>query len=151
VVAGLSLVLVSPATGAAGKKRKAPSGITGTVVNSSCRGPCVEPCNPPCVYPPSTAPPYTGEGVKVEVRRAATGALVATRHPTDGRFRVKVKRGLYMVSAYLNGARPNPTPRGEPMVYPPPPTCGQSDSEQVRVHRHRFSPVELQLTDVCIL
>jgi hypothetical protein len=150
LVAGLAASLVFPAATSAGKKRKPPSGIAGTVLNATCPGPCIPPCElkRPCIYPQAVPPPYTGNGVTVEVRRAG-GALVATRRPTDGRFRVKVKRGLYTVSAYLDQV--SPPPRPEPVIYPPPPTCGQGDSERVRVFRHRFSSVQLQVADVCIL
>ena len=32
-----------------------------------------------------------------------------------------------------------------------PPTCWQGDSKQVRVFRHRFSPVDLQVTNACVV
>jgi hypothetical protein len=133
------LALAFPATSPAAPKKKRPSGIVGTVVNSTCYGPCVE--------PQPASPPYTGP-VTVEIRRAADGALVATRQPTDGHFRAKVKRGLYTVSALVNEITPPPpTPQSERAVMP----CWQGESKQVRVFRHRFSPVELRVTNACIL
>jgi hypothetical protein len=133
----LSLPALSPA--AAKHKPKRPSGIYGTVVNSTCYG--------PCVYPQPASPPYTGGGLVVEIRRAADGALVATRYPTDGTFRAKVKRGLYTVTALVGEPTPTPTPQGRAEVMP----CWQGESKQVRVYRHRFSPVELHVTNTCIV
>lgn len=142
VVVALAVVgVVVSATPAGAIKHRRPSGIVGTVVNSTCYG--------PCAYPQPAAPPYTGSGLTVEIRRAANGALVATRQPSDGYFRAKVKRGLYTVSAVGSEVTPTPTPQSEAAIMPP--TCWQGDSKQVRVFRHRFSPVELQVTNACIL
>jgi hypothetical protein len=137
-----AIALVVPAASAAAPKKKRPSGIVGTVVNSTCYGPCVE--------PQPASPPYTGP-VTVEIRRAADGALVATRQPTDGHFRAKVKRGLYTVSALVSEVIPAPTPQSGEAVMPASPNCWQGESKQVQVFRHRFSPVELQVTNACIL
>jgi hypothetical protein len=136
----VAIALAVPTLSAAAKhKPKRPSGIYGTVVNSTCYG--------PCAYPQPASPPYSGS-VTVEIRRAADGALVATRQPTDGHFRAKVKRGLYTVTALVNETSPPPpTPQREAAVMP----CWQGESKQVRVFRHRFSPVELQVTNACIV
>jgi hypothetical protein len=136
VAIGLSVPTLSPA---AKHKQKRPSGIVGTVVNSTCYG--------PCAYPQPASPPYTGGGLTVEIRRAANGALVATRQPIDGHFRAKVKRGLYTVSAMVSEVNPAPAPQVRAM----PPSCWQGDSKQVQVRRHRFSRVELQVTNACIV
>jgi hypothetical protein len=142
VAVGLLIAaLGAPATADAGK-RKRPSGIVGTVVNSTCYG--------PCVYPQPASPPYTGGGLTVEIRRAADGALVASRQPSDGHFRAKVKRGLYTVTALVTELTPTPTPQGSEAPMPPP-SCWQGESKQVQVFRHRFSPVELQVTNACIV
>lgn len=123
----------------AGSKRKRPSGIKGTVVNSTCYG--------PCVYPQPASPAYTGNGLTVEVRRASNGVLVATRQPTDGHFRVKVKRGLYDVTASVGEAVPTPTPQAGSVVMP----CWQGETKRVQVRRHRFTQVELHVQNVCIV
>jgi hypothetical protein len=138
----LVIALVVPAASPAAAKKRRPSGIAGTVVNSTCYG--------PCAYPQPESPPYTGSDVTVEIRRAADGALVASRQPTDGHFRAKVKRGLYTVTALVREVTPTPTPapEGEAIM---PPGCWQGESKQVQVLRHRFSPVELQVTNTCIL
>jgi hypothetical protein len=138
LVVALAIVVVSAAPAAA-KKQRRPSGIVGTVVNSTCYG--------PCAYPQPASPPYTGGGLTVEIRRAADGALVASRQPSDGHFRAKVKRGLYTVSAIISQVTPTPTPQSGAAVTP----CWQGDSKQVRVFRHRFSHVELQVTNACVL
>jgi hypothetical protein len=135
----IAIAFAAPAATPASSKKKRPSGIVGTVVNSTCYG--------PCAYPQPASPPYTGGGLTVEIRRAADGALVATRQPTDGHFRAKVKRGLYTVSAMVSEVSPTPTPQARAM----PPSCWQGESKQVRVFRHRFSPVELQVTNACIV
>ncbi len=121
------------------QKPKRPSGIYGTVVNSTCYG--------PCAYPQPGSPPYTGGGLVVEIRRAADGTLVASRQPNDGRFRAKVKRGLYTVTALVSEVAPAPTPQSNRAAMP----CWQGESKQVQVFRHRFSPVELHVTNACIV
>jgi hypothetical protein len=136
LIFALAIPTASPA---AKKKPKRPSGVVGTVVNSTCYG--------PCVYPQPASPPYTGSGLTVEIRRASDGALVASRQPSDGHFRAKVKRGLYMVRAVVSEVTPTPTPRSEQAVMP----CWQGETKEVRVYRHRFSPVELRVTNACIL
>jgi hypothetical protein len=138
LVVALTVVVVSAAPAGAQKHRR-PAGIVGTVVNSTCFG--------PCAYPQPASHPYTGSGLTVEIRRAADGALVATRQPSDGHFRAKVKRGLYTVSAIIGEVTPTPTPQSGAAVMP----CWQGDSKQVRVFRHRFSQVELQVTNACVL
>jgi hypothetical protein len=130
----VALVAVALAAPAQAGKGKRPSGIEGKVTNSTCQG--------PCIYPPPPAPTYTGDGLTVQVRRVADGRLMATVTPTDGTFRVKVKRGLYDVSASVT----QPTPQAAA-----PGACLQGDTERVRVFRHRFTHVELQVGNVCIV
>jgi hypothetical protein len=139
LLVAIALVVPTLSPAASKYKPKRPSGIVGTVVNSTCYG--------PCAYPQPASPPYTGGGLTVEIRRAASGALVASRQPTDGHFRAKVKRGLYTVSAMVSEITPTPTSQARAM----PPSCWQGESKQVRVFRHRFSPVELHVTNACIV
>ena len=128
--------LAAPAN--AGKRSgHGPSGIDGTVFNSTCPG--------PCIYPPPPQPQYTGEGLTVQIRRAGDGTLVETLNPTDGRFRVRVRRGFYDVSA--TAAQPQPTPQGRAI----PQSCWQGDSQRVKVRRHRFTHVELHVQNACVL
>lgn len=135
----IAVVAASAAPADAGRKPsgKGPSGVEGTVSNTTCPGPCVQPAPP--------APAYSGDGLTVRVRRAGDGALVASAAPSDGRFRIKVKRGLYDVSATVT----QPTP-----IQPAPASmqsCWQGDSQRVQVRRHRFAHVELHVQNVCIL
>jgi hypothetical protein len=116
------------------------SGLKGVVLNTTCYGPCAQPAPP--------APAYTGSDLTVTVTRVADGALVGTQHPSDGHFRFRLKRGLYRVSAAIA-----PTPQPGP-VQPQatmPPNCWQGDSQEARVHRHRFTRVELHVGNVCIV
>jgi hypothetical protein len=70
--------------------------------------------------------------------------------PTDGQFRFRAKPGLYDVSATVTQTERRlrriqgrqSSMRG---------TCWQGDSERVQVRRHRFSRVELQLQNVCVV
>ena len=123
-VALLSL-LASPAlAGKPGHGKARPSGIQGAVYNTSCFG--------PCIYPPPPAPLYAADGLTVEVRNQG-GVLVAQRHPTDGRFRIKLKRGLYDVTATVEGP------------------CWQGETIQARVKRRQFTAVELHVLNTCIV
>jgi hypothetical protein len=135
-VALVAFALAAPAQAGKGKR---PSGIEGKVTNSTCAG--------PCIYPPPPAPTYTGDGLTVQVRRVSDGELMATLTPADGTFRVKVKRGLYDVSASV--AQPTPQPQPTPQAAPG--ACWSGDTERVRVFRHRFTHVELQVGNVCIV
>ena len=137
VVAAL-LATVVPAE-AAHQQAKRHSGIKGVVLNTTCYGPCAE--------PPPPAPAYTGSDLTVTVTRVADGALMATRQPTDGHFRFRLKQGLYRVTAAI-------TPSQQPAPVQPqamPPSCWQGDSHEARVHRHRFTRVELHVGNVCIV
>jgi hypothetical protein len=95
----LSLALLSAAPADAGKRaKKKPTGIAGVVLSATCYWPCIE--------PPPPEPVYT-EQVTVTATRVSTGALVASA-TTDGRFRFRLKRGLYDVTAMVPGPPPCP-------------------------------------------
>jgi hypothetical protein len=149
----------------AGKRHKhRASGVEGVVLNSTCPGPCTDPPPPP--------QPYTGE-VTITVKRSSDGATVASQLVSDGRFRMKVKHGLYEVSA----APTNPTSPCQPQptaqtICPPPcqPTpqtvcplqsasspaaivapCLSGDTKGVVIRRHHFTHVELHVTNTCVV
>jgi hypothetical protein len=140
---GLIALVVAPA---AAKKRHRPSGIDGVVLDASCYRPCIE--------PQPAAPAYAGP-VTVTVRRAGDGALVASPEVSDGRFRLKLKRGLYDVMV----VPPRPPicppdhvciqqePAPEAVIMP----CLAGETKRVEVRRHRFTHVELHVTNVCIV
>jgi hypothetical protein len=128
------------------------------VLNGTCPGPCTEPPPPPQVYAGS---------VTITVSRASDGTQVASQAVRDGHFRMRVARGVYDVSS----VPPNP-PVCQPQpqqVCPPPCTptteivcplasaptaiiapCLTGETKRVEVRRHRFTHVELHVTDVCI-
>jgi hypothetical protein len=148
---------------AAGHRSHKRSGIAGTVLNTSCPGPCVQ---------PSSAPPYTGSDLTVTVRRVRDGALIASVMPTTGHFRIRVKRGHYDVSATVPAPPPcgGPVPVSAKITCPPCgpvpvgakiacPVAGSSiyacpttgDTVRVAVRRHRFTHVELHVQNACIV
>jgi hypothetical protein len=145
----LCLALFAAAPADAGKKKhKKPSGIAGVVLNSTCFGPCIE--------PPPPQPLYTGQ-LTVTVTRVADGRLIASATPSDGRFRFRVKRGLYDVSAIPTTTPIQPCPPGYvciaqgqsqqvAMIAP----CETGETQRVQVRRHRFTHVELHVQNVCI-
>jgi hypothetical protein len=146
VLASLTLLVAGSAEA---KKRHKPSGVKGMVLDASCYGPCIE--------PPPPQPVYSGP-VTVTLRRASDGAVVASREVSEGHFRFRLKRGLYDVSS----VPPNPP---NPPICPPGYVCIQGGSpsavmiapclagetKRVQVRRHRFSQVELRVTNVCIV
>ena len=138
LVAVAVLAIAAPAQAGQLQKSKRHSGIKGVVLNTTCYGPCAEPPPPP--------PTYTGSDLTVTVTRVADGALVGTQQPSDGHFRFRLRRGLYRVTAALGTAQPGPV---QPQVMPP--SCWQGDSREARVHRHRFTRVELHVGNVCIV
>jgi hypothetical protein len=89
--------------------------------------------------------------VAVNVNRPSDGALVASSTPTDGRFRFRLKRGLYDVSAIPPGPVPCPPdhvcPAESSVVVLP---CEVGETKRVRVKRHRFTRVELRVRNICI-
>jgi hypothetical protein len=129
-------VVAAPADAGNRPNSKAPSGIKGVVLNTTCYGPCAEPAPP--------APAYTGGDLTVTVTRAADGATLRTQNPSDGHFRFRLKRGLYRVTAAV--AQGSVQPQAAM-----PPSCWQGDSREARVHRHRFTRIELHVGNVCIV
>jgi hypothetical protein len=144
----LALIGVIAAPADAKKRHHKPAGVKGVVLNSTCAGPCAEPSPP--------QPLYSGP-VTVTVHRASDGALIASQAVTDGHFRMRVKRGQYDVSS----VPPNP-----PSCVPTPETvcpasagasaaivapCLMGETQRVQVRRHRFTRVELHVTNVCIV
>ena len=156
-VRGLTLLIVLgclallTASSADGTKRHKPSGVKGVVLDASCYGPCVEPSPP--------QPTYAGP-VTVTVRRADDGVLVASQAVDDGRFRMRVKRGLYEVSSVVPNLPISPPPicppgyvciqgsAGSAVVVLP---CLSGETKRAQVRRHRFTPIELHVTNVCVL
>ncbi len=101
------------------------SRIRGVVLNTTCPGPCLQPPPPP--------PRYTGPGLTVRVKDVRTGAVAATRHPTDGRFSVRVRPGRYRVHAWIGGG------------------CWRGSVEPVRVIRGEIASVRLTVDNACIV
>jgi hypothetical protein len=151
ILLALAAIALVPASAEAGngKKQKHKTGIRGVVVNGTCPGPCAE----PAPTPPAHAGPVT-----VTVRRASDGALVASQDTSDGKFRMRVKRGLYDVSAIPPGPPPCiPTPTTvcpalggtstKALIVP----CLMGETKRVRVKRHRVTYVELHVRNVCVV
>jgi hypothetical protein len=125
------------------------AGIRGVVVNGTCLGPCTE---------PKPIHPAYAEPVTITVRRASNGVQVARRETSNGKFRMRVKRGLYDVSAIPPGPPPCiPTPTSvcpaqgadssKQVIVP----CLMGETKRVRVKRHRVTYVELHMRNVCIV
>jgi hypothetical protein len=158
---GLVAVLAAPAD--AGKRHNHKSaGVAGVVLNSTCPGPCTEPPPPP--------QPYTGS-VIVTVRRSSDGVQVASQAISDGRFRMRVARGVYDVSSVPpNPPVCQPQPQVQAQVCPPPCTpttetvcplasspaliiapCLIGETQRVAVRRHHFTPVDLHVRNTCVV
>jgi hypothetical protein len=144
---GLMALVVAPAD--AKKRHHKAAGVKGVVLDASCYGACVE--------PPPPEPVYSGP-VTVTVARASDGTTVASKAVSDGHFRMRVKRGTYDVSSAPPNppsCQPTPTtvcpleagPPSDVMIAP----CLQGETKRVQVHRHRFTRVELHVTNVCIV
>lgn len=144
---GVLVFLVTPA-GAKKHHSHKPSGVAGTVFNSTCPGACAQ--------PPPQESAYTG-AVTITVTRVSDGRQVASQAISDGHFRLRLKKGAYSVSS-VPPAPPtcNPTPQtvcpldnaqGAAIVRP----CLQGETKQIQVRRHRFAHVELHVSNVCIL
>jgi hypothetical protein len=147
----LAAIGVAAAPAEAGKRHgHKPSGIHGVVLDATCYGPCAE--------PQPQQPVYSGS-VTVIVRRASDGTTVASRDVSDGRFRVRVRRGLYDVSS-VPANPPSPPPpcppqqvciaegSGSAAIVAP---CETGETKRVRVRRHRFTYVELHVSNACIV
>ncbi len=122
VIASLAAAaaLAAPAATAAGN-----SGIRGSVVNTTCPG--------PCAYPPPPPPLYTGDGLTVRVRSLPGGQVVAVRHPKEGRFRIELPAGLYRVRAQVEGR------------------CWDGEAKRVRVYGDAFARVRLHVSNACVV
>jgi hypothetical protein len=150
-IAVLALVATAAAPADAGKRhRHKRAGIDGVVLNSTCYGPCAQ--------PQGEQPVYSGP-VTVTVQRASDGATVASREVSDGHFRFRLPRGLYDVSS----VPPSPSP---PPPCPPQQVCAAEggaqsavivapcvtgETKRVQVRRHRFTHVELHVSNACIV
>jgi hypothetical protein len=143
---GLLVFVTAPAAAKKHHSHK-PAGVAGTVFNSTCAGACAE--------PPPPAPVYTG-AVTITVTRASDGQQVASQAISDGHFKIRLKRGSYDVSS----VPPNP-PACEPQpnqvcplsaqsaaVIAP---CMQGETKRVQVTRHKFTHVDLHVSNVCIV
>jgi hypothetical protein len=114
----LATIAVSCAAGADRAK------LSGTVRNVTCAG--------PCAAPPPNPPVYTGAGLTVRVRSLRSNDIVATRHPSDGRFTVRLVPGRYRVTADVAGS------------------CWRGSSRRVRLdgeHEH----VRLSVENACVV
>jgi hypothetical protein len=132
------------------KKRHShkPSGVAGTVLNSTCYGPCAE--------PPPPEPVYTG-AVTITVQRASDGQQVTSQAISDGHFQIRLSRGLYDVSSVPPNPAPQPCPPGEmcplygaqgaAIIAP----CMQGETKRVQVLRHHFARLELHVANTCIV
>jgi hypothetical protein len=142
-------VFALPATTAQGKSHhhKA-SGIAGVVLDSTCPGACAD--------PPPPQPLYT-EAVTITVTRPSDGQQIASKATSHGHFKLRLKRGSYHVSS-VPPTPPtcNPTPQtacpldqaqSAAIVRP----CLQGETKQVQVRRHKFTHVELHVTNVCVV
>ena len=157
-------LLVAPAD--AGKRhhhKHKPAGVKGVVLDSTCAGPCAVPPPPPPLY----AGPVT-----VTVRRVSDGAQVAGQTITDGKFRFRSRPGIYDVSSIPpNPPICQPQPQADAQQICPPPCtptkeivcplasspavivapCLTGETKRVAVRRHRFTRVELHVTNVCVV
>ena len=123
------------------------AGVKGVVLDASCYGACAEP------QPPD--PVYAG-AVTVTVQRVSDGATVANQAASEGHFRIRLKRGSYDVSSVPpNPPACQPQPgqvcplsEAQPAVMQP---CLQGETKRVQVRRHRFTRLELHVTNVCIV
>jgi hypothetical protein len=144
---GAIALVASPATAKKHRSHKH-AGVAGTVLNSSCAGACQE--------PPPPEPVYAG-ALTITVQRASDGQQVASQSIDDGHFRIRLKRGLYDVSS----VPPNP-PTCDPQPQQACPlagahtaaivqSCMQGETKRVQVRRHRFTQLELHVSNVCIV
>jgi hypothetical protein len=142
-----AVALVAAPADARKRHSHKPAGVEGVVLNSTCPGACAE--------PPPPAPVYAG-AVTITVARVSDGQQVASKAISDGHFKLRVKRGLYNVSS----VPPNP-----PTCEPTPETvcpmsaqnaaviapCMQGETKRIQVRRHKFTHVELHVSNVCVV
>jgi hypothetical protein len=143
-----ALIVVPASAGAKKRHSHKPSGVDGVVLNSTCPGACQE--------PPPPQPVYSGP-LTITVQRASDGQQVASQAISDGKFRIRLKRGLYDVSAVPpNPPTCQPTPQTVcPMAQSSPDViiqpCMQGETKRIQVNRHRFAHVELHVSNTCIV
>ena len=144
----LSLIALPVSTADAKKRHHKPAGVAGVVLNSTCPGACAE--------PPPPQPLYTSP-VTITVTRASDGQQVASQATSDGHFRIRLKRGSYDVTS-VPPSPPTcqPTPEtvcpaygaeGKAIIAP----CLMGETQRVQVQRHRFTHVELHVSNTCIV
>lgn len=144
-------VLAFSALVAAPAAAKQKSGIAGTVTVTGCGQVCIQPapqpdpCPPcttnpcplrPCILPPSPclSCPTPAPGVQVitvTIARLSSGEMAAVRHPTDGKFSVRLRPGRYTVTANTSSG------------------CSPPVQDQVRVKRGRMAQTALTLQNAC--
>jgi hypothetical protein len=141
-----ALALVAVPADAKKRHSHKPAGVKGVVLNATCAGACQD--------PPPPEPVYRGP-VTITVQRAGDGQQVASQPVSDGHFRIRLKRGLYDVSSVPpNPPACEPTPKtvcpaqASPAVIAP---CLQGETKRVQVRRHRFTRIELHVSNVCIV
>jgi hypothetical protein len=92
----------------------------------------------------------------VTVQRTSDGTQVASQEVSDSRFRFKLPRGIYDVTAVPPTVFPPPCPPGLVCIADPArpsvqiANCLAGESKRVQVRRHRFSHVDLHVTNVCV-
>ena len=93
----------------------------------------------------------------ITVTRVSDGQQVASQAISDGHFRLRLKKGAYNVSSVPpNPPTCNPTPETvcpldqaqSPAIVRP---CLQGETKQVQVRRHRFTHVDLHVSNVCVV
>ncbi len=143
-------VVALPVGPAQAKKHHHPAaGVKGVVLNATCPGACSE--------PPQPEPPYAGP-LTITVSRPKDGRQVASQATTDGHFKIRVKPGLYDVSS----VPPSPPPTCKPMPQTVCPLSGAhgpavivpcltGETQRIQVRRHRFTHVELHVTNTCLV
>ena len=145
---GVLVFLAAPA-GAKKHHSHKPSGVAGTVFNSTCAGACAE--------PPPPEPVYTG-AVTITVTRVSDGQQVASQAISDGHFRLRLKKGAYNVSSVPpNPPTCNPTAgnrsvrwtrRRAPRSFAP--AC-RARRSRFRCAATSFTHVELHVSNVCVV
>jgi hypothetical protein len=144
----VTVVFALAASAAPAQAHKA-SGVAGTVFDTTCAGGCPPPCGPVtamvCPLAAATPTPYAGSDLTVTVRRVRDDLLLAARHPTDGRFRIRLRHGIYSVTATVG----NPI-TAQSAATPQPVDCWTTETKQVGVHRHRFAHIDLHVQNYCV-
>jgi len=150
IVVALAAIVIAPASaGAKQHHGHKAAGVKGVVLDATCPGACAN--------PPPPAPVYTGS-VTITVTRVSDGVQVASPAANSGHFRIRLRRGSYDVSAVPPNPPPtcNPTPEtacplsgahSKAVIAP----CMTGDTQRAQVQRHRFTHVELHVSNTCIV